>query len=60
MNQGLHTVKLYATKPHHPQYSVNKTSFITPHHTLHYVEAVSLLDDDFTAEAENVMRGQLY
>jgi len=59
MNQGLYTVKLYA-KLHHPQYSVNKPSFITLHHTLHYIEAVSLLDDDFMAEAENVMRGQLY
>jgi hypothetical protein len=37
-----------------------QASFITPHHALHYVEAVSLLDDDFTAESENVMRGQLY
>jgi len=37
-----------------------QTSFITLHHTSHYIEAVSLLDDDFMAEAENVMRGQLY
>ena len=37
-----------------------QTSFITLHHTSHYIEAVSLLDDDFMVEAENVMRGQLY